>query len=110
VLLTGSSNPQGLTKYRCEISHQSDDKQSSQEQEAKRFDLDQKITDQIQLMLSDLNIKAVPPSFEGDSKGINYMLKMEDGFQSATYVWSHNSPKGWGQLQELASLILDLTK
>lgn len=105
VLLTGSSNVQGIPKYRCEISSQSNENKDGQDNEAKSFDLGLEITLKIQELLGDINITAAPQSVERTSEGINHLLKIEDGFHSATYVWGNQLPKGWEQLQELADLL-----
>ena len=105
VLLTGSSNVQGIPKYRCEISSQDNENKDAQDKEVKRFDLGLEITLKIQDLLAEINITAAPQSVERSSKGINHILKIEDGFHSATYVWGNQLPKGWEQLQELADLL-----
>jgi len=101
----GSVNPQGVAKYRCEISDDTTDQQSGQKN---YFLLDKDIILRIQRLLNETTIMASPQSLEGVSKGVNYILKIEDVYQSATYVWCEKPPKGWEKLQEFVDILLGI--
>jgi len=102
----GSVDSRGIPKYHCDVYDDGIDQPTGQEQEKKRFVLAQDATTLVQHLMSDINIKAAPQSSEGASKGITYMLKLEDVYQSATYVWCKKLPRGWEGLQELVELMI----
>ena len=106
----GSVNTQGITKYHCEISYDKSDLPGGRDIEKTRFELDQKVTIWIQALLGDIHINAAPQSYIASTNSISYMLKLEEMYQSATYVWCQQLPKGWEQLQELVDLMIGLEK
>ena len=108
VVLMGSENPLGIPRYQCEIGDERTNQVIHQEKGAKYIVINQDTIERIQGLLSDITITAAPQSFEGIPKGVNYMLKIDDVNQSASYIWRQQPPKGWERLQEIVDLMIGL--
>ena len=99
-------NSRGIPEYQCDVYDDSTDQQTGQKDEKKRSVLPWDVTMRVQHLLSDISIMAAPQSADGASKGVTYILKIEDVFQSATYIWCKQLPRGWENLQELVELMI----
>jgi len=68
--------------------------------------LSKKQGEQLQELIDELSFPVMPQSTKHG--GNTYMLQLDNGFNSATFNWCSEVPKGWEKINELTDFIIEI--